>query len=64
MRKPEYFDAMSYINSAVRMFLEEEPEDALVVLQSAQRHYFDMLQYERFMEEVASMSDDEGTADA
>ena len=50
--RPKYFDPMSAITEAIRMFMEEMPEDALCVLQNAQREYFDWLQYTRDRENL------------
>ena len=45
--RPDYFDPMFSISEAIRMFMEEHPEDALCVLQHAQRQHFEWLQYMR-----------------
>ena len=50
MLRPDYFNPMFAISEAIRMFMEEHPEDALCVLQQAQRQQFEWLQYERARE--------------
>ena len=52
MPSKKHFNPMESIAVAIRMFMEECPEDALVVLHDAQQKYFDALQHERMMDAI------------
>jgi len=52
MSQYRYFDPMAAIHSAVRMFMEEHPEDALDILLNAQKQYFECLQIERMKDAI------------
>lgn len=54
-----HFAPMEAISTAIRMFMEECPEDALRVLHYAQQQYFDCLQHERMMDFAEDLKDEQ-----
>lgn len=64
MPSKKHFDPMHSIATAIRMFMEEEPEDALVVLHDAQQMHFDYIQVIRREELVEEVTEELKTASA
>lgn len=60
MNKPTPFHPMEYIEHAIKMFMEEEPIDALRVLQNAQQHRFEWMEYQKVVDAI----EDEETVDS
>lgn len=54
-----HFAPMEAISTAIRMFMEECPEDALRVLHYAQQQYFDCLQHERLTDFAEDLKEDQ-----
>ena len=55
---PKYWNPMPAIQHAIRMFMEEEPKDALRVLHSIQEDYYAFLEHDRMVDFADDLKED------